>query len=379
MSYFNTQFSVGGVPQVNAMQARSFIDRMKEQDRDRRERSRALAEDQKRLELLAQGYGMEKGEAQSMSRGELAGFIERKTMEVAQRKTEQDQILNLQKFANQVQQTDINRMMADSQNKFAQANLENIQNQKNIMQAEQTRIAKDAQAIRGAMAQGGLRDFSKFLPADTAQAMSDQGVLDAYQKFGGRSQNPFANMSPMQQAMDTEAGKNFATYNPNIAKSNIAKLERAIGQIENAIATGENIAGTARSFLPEIMQNALNKGGLALKEAVESVIQLNLRETLGAQFTAKEGDLFMRRGYNPTGSDQENLIKVRDLLQKVKASADLEAKRYEYGTTHGTMQGFVPPMPSGINLGGDANATQPTTTTSSGNPFSSTPLNKIVK
>ena len=378
MSYFNTQFSGGSVPQVNAMQARSFIERMKDQDKQRRERSKALAEDQKRLELLAQGYGMEKGEASSMSRGELSGFIEKKTMEVAQRKAEQDQILNLQKFANQVQQTDINRQMATSQMKFADANLKNAENQQTMLENEKKRIIQDAQAIRAGMESGGMSDFSKFLPKATANQMSDEGLINAFQKFGGRNRNPFANMSPMQQAMDTKAGQNFATYNPNIAKSNISKLERAIGQIENAIATGENIAGTAKSFLPEIMQNALNKGGVALKEAVESVIQLNLRETLGAQFTEKEGMLFMKRGYNPTGTDQENLIKVRDLLQKVKASADLEAKRYQYGTTHGTMQGFVPPMPSGITSGADTNATQPTTT-SSGNPFSSTPLGKIVK
>jgi hypothetical protein len=375
MSYFQGQFSHAPASAPDARQTKNFISQMKERERQRKDQAKALAEDQKRLSLLAQGYGLEKGEADSMSRGELAGFVEQEALKVTQQKQQQEQILNLAKFQNQMMQTDINRQMAQSQMKFADANLKNIENQNAMRLAEQNRIAQDASAIRSGMGQGQMPNFSKFLPQQSANAMSDQGVVDAYQKFGARNPNPYANMSPMQEAMDTEAGKSFATYNPNIAKTNITKLERAINQIENAIATGENIAGTAKSYLPEIMQNALNKGGKALQEAVESVIQLNLRQTLGAQFTQKEGELFMKRGYNTQGTDKENLNKIRLLLKEIKASADLEAKRYQYGTTHGTMQGFQPPMPPGE----DANVTQPTTTTSSGNPFSSTPLNKIVK
>jgi hypothetical protein len=375
MSYFQARFSNAPANMPDARQTQNFINNLQKQEQERKERAKALSEDQKRLSLLAQGYGLEKGEADAMSRGELSGFVENQAMQIAQKKAQQEQILNLAKFQNQLQQTDINRQLAQSQLQFAQANQRQINANMLSELNERKRMIQDAQAIRQGVSSGNMPNFSKFLPQQTANAMSDQGVIDAYQKFGARNPNPFANMSPMQEAMDTEAGKSFATYNPNIAKTNITKLERAIGQIEKAIATGENIAGTAKSFLPDIMQDALNKGGKALREAVESVIQLNLRQTLGAQFTQKEGELFMSRGYNPRGTDKENLNKIRVLLKQIKASADLEAQRYEYGTTHGTMQGFVPSMPPG----GNVNATQPALKTTNGNPFSSTPLGKIVK
>ena len=87
MSYFQGNFQGAGVPMTDARQTRMFIDRMREQEKQRKDQAKALAEDQKRMSMIAQGFGLEKGEVDSMSRGELQGFIENKSMQVAQGKT----------------------------------------------------------------------------------------------------------------------------------------------------------------------------------------------------------------------------------------------------------------------------------------------------
>ena len=118
MSYFQGNFQGAGVPMTDARQTRNFIDRMREQEKQRKERSKALSEDQKRMSMIAQGFGLEKGEVDSMSRGELQGFIENKSMQMAQEKQRQDQILNLQKFASEAKARDMN---AKTQQMFAEA------------------------------------------------------------------------------------------------------------------------------------------------------------------------------------------------------------------------------------------------------------------
>ena len=58
MSYFQGFYDQSAVSGTDARQTRMFIERMKEQDRARKEQSKALAEDQKRLGMIAQGMGL---------------------------------------------------------------------------------------------------------------------------------------------------------------------------------------------------------------------------------------------------------------------------------------------------------------------------------
>ena len=105
MSYQGTKtIGGGGMPFVDARQGQRDINQMKEQARQRKEKGSALADDQKRLEMLAQGLGAGK-EVKSMSRGELKGFIENKLAMATKEKDAADRDLSERKH-----QGDIRRL-----------------------------------------------------------------------------------------------------------------------------------------------------------------------------------------------------------------------------------------------------------------------------
>ena len=94
MSYQGTKTIGGGgsMPFVDARQGQRDINQLRERERQRKEKASALADDQKRLEMLAQGLGAGK-EVKSMSRGELKGFIENKLAMATKEKEAADRSL----------------------------------------------------------------------------------------------------------------------------------------------------------------------------------------------------------------------------------------------------------------------------------------------
>jgi len=102
MSYFQTKFQGASMPQSDARLTKDFLNRQKQQDEQRREKAKALSEDQKKMSFIAQGLGLEKGEIDSMSRGELQGFIQSEMDNASKMQAREKQSLELAKFAQSV-------------------------------------------------------------------------------------------------------------------------------------------------------------------------------------------------------------------------------------------------------------------------------------
>lgn len=384
MSYFQAQFSNAPANMPDARQTQNFINNLQKQEQERKERAKVLSEDQKRLSLLAQGYGLQKGEADSMSRGELSGFVENQAMQIAQKKAQQDQILNLAKFQNQLQQTDINRQMAQSQLKFAEANINAQQNKFLQRKLEELRTKKDANLVRGKIskAEQGLgsqdpemrRQSANFIEktglGSGMSDLSDARLLEQHR--AGMAKNdidPYSRRNPASTDYDKMMMKTLVDFNPVVAQSNKRKIQQSINKLKSSISSGKPITGTAVSFLPDFLRNIVDEDGMELQQDVESVIQMNLRETLGAAFARTEGEMFLARGFNPNLNDPANLRKLEKLLTDIQGRIDEQTSKYEhYYTPQGnyginTFHGFRPPALQ------DSNATQKNynQTTSSGN------------
>lgn len=384
MSYFQGKFSHAPANMPDARQTQNFINQLQDREKQRKERAKALSEDQKRLSLLAQGYGLEKGEADAMSRGEIQGFVEQQAMLTAQKKATTDNILNLAKFQNQMQQTDVNRQIAQSQMKMAEANMLSAQNKAKQFNAEKFLTGQDAGIVREEIArhQGNLNSEDPMLRREANQYfdrtglrgglnnLSDERLLEQHRAGMAKNQpNPYDAMSPVQTHFDKANIDALTGFNPIVAQSNKRKIATAVSKLKSAIASGKPITGTAVSFLPDFLRNIVDEEGMELQQNVEKVIQMNLRETLGAQFAQKEGEMFMSRGFNPQGNDPDNLRRLEDLLLDIQRGIDEQINRYDhYMTPRGpyginTFHGFVPPT-----LQGDGNQTKEyQQTTSSGN------------
>ena len=92
------------------------------------------------------------------------------------------------------------------------------------------------------------------------------------------------------------------------------------------------------------MKALFNEKGLSVQQAVESVIQENLRETLGAQFAQKEGEMFMARGYDAKLSDEVNIERVKSLLKEIEDRASARTQTFDYFKKNKTMKGYDGPV-----------------------------------
>lgn len=139
--------------------------------------------------------------------------------------------------------------------------------------------------------------------------------------------------------------KNFATevYVPWRVQGGSAdsgKLIAQLGQASGALASGAELTGPATGMIPDIVQAWVNPEAIAVRERVEEVVQRNLREVLGAQFTEKEGVRLIARAYNPRLEEGENKRRVDALIRQMQAAANAKNAAVAYFSQHGTLRGF---------------------------------------
>lgn len=128
--------------------------------------------------------------------------------------------------------------------------------------------------------------------------------------------------------------------------TNIANLERlksAEEILKIADKEGVAISGVTAGMIRgnPSLEAFLNEQGFIARETVESVIQQSLRATLGAQFGEKEGEQFIRRGYNPSLPPAENLERLIDLRANIEQLVDSEREAVEYWENNNkTLRGY---------------------------------------
>jgi hypothetical protein len=149
------------------------------------------------------------------------------------------------------------------------------------------------------------------------------------------------------QALDRKFGKFYADHyaqgGVHDALNNVSKLEGVISQLD-AIADGtdkvNNLTGPVIGLRPKFMDAMVNPQQVAAQDAVEEVVQRNLRVVLGAAFTAKEGEALIARAYNPKLEEAENAIRVQRLLNAMRSTLQAQLKAGRYFEKNGTLQGW---------------------------------------
>jgi dsRNA-specific ribonuclease len=124
--------------------------------------------------------------------------------------------------------------------------------------------------------------------------------------------------------------------------TNLERLRSAEQILKIADQQGIDISGITAGMISGIptLEAFLNEQGFISRETVESVIQQSLRQTLGAQFGEKEGEQFIRRGYNPSLSPAENLERLIDLRAQVEQLVDSEKESIDYWENNKTLRGY---------------------------------------
>ena len=144
-----------------------------------------------------------------------------------------------------------------------------------------------------------------------------------------------------QVAVDRAYGKDYADYQAGggfaDVGTQIASLEKVLGELRSGKG---NLTGPLVSALPDAVRSRAYPGSVSAQQAVEQSIQRALRQTLGAQFTEKEGEAFMKRGYDPRLPERENVKKLESMLNSLKTMARAKQDAIEYFEKNGSLVGY---------------------------------------
>lgn len=186
-------------------------------------------------------------------------------------------------------------------------------------------------------------------------------ILQAYQakSLGGSMSNKNYNpslgrtLTTAEIKVDETYGKEYAKNNDASAMGNIATLDYVADELSkvDSDVTGLNFypfggdvfKSFARVLDPDgsnIFRGLFDQDGLNTQEIVAGVIQKNLRETLGAQFTQKEGQLLIQRAYNPVLSPQHNAARLRAISAYANAVLKEKQKKAAHFRQLGTLAEF---------------------------------------
>lgn len=196
-------------------------------------------------------------------------------------------------------------------------------------------------------------DVAKFVDDVSGRKLMEKILLSG---VNAQNQVTAANQKAAGAEQVKTAGDSAATA------LNVAELTR----IQEALGKTDTASGPIVGNLPKFLRDTFFPEGTSLQDSAERIIQASLRQTLGAQFTEKEGARFLERAYNPRLSEAENARRLGVIIEELKTIQGNKDAALEYMKKNGTLEGFnaqsnVPAAPAPATTSG---ATQAPGTTS---------------
>lgn len=165
--------------------------------------------------------------------------------------------------------------------------------------------------------------------------------------------------TPGQEAADKTFGKEYQDWN---AQGGFSGVEKQLNQLEQAAAALEadpSLSGGANTALPDAVRRRMYPEAMRIEQDVKQATQAALRQTLGSQFTEKEGEQIMQRSYDPALPAADNIKKIRAAIQELKTRAmekDRASKYFEQ--SGGTLSGYSPAQTRAQGGGGGLSEAQ---------------------
>lgn len=161
---------------------------------------------------------------------------------------------------------------------------------------------------------------------------------------------------PAQKAVDSKYATDFVEWETGGAADTAKSLAQLKGA-KSSLESGRNITGPIIGIMPDWALAWTNPEAIQTREAVEEVVQRNLRAVLGGQFAQKEGEQLIRRAFNPKLSETENTARLNRLMGQIEAAAAAKSAAASYFRENGTLSGWEGKMPSIGDFNPDAPST----------------------
>lgn len=182
--------------------------------------------------------------------------------------------------------------------------------------------------------------------AETAKIKAE--TADIISQIGNKGTE--LNLSPAELARDKAAGGTLNKWDDSgraTIQSNIGALEEVIGGLESGQIKTRGFVD-ALPFGGDWARAIVNPTGQDAKDRVQGVIFQTLRETLGAQFTEKEGQRLVEASYNVKLSPEQNAERLRDYTDGLKRAAEARESQMRYLKENKTLSGYEGPTPSDV-------------------------------
>lgn len=126
-----------------------------------------------------------------------------------------------------------------------------------------------------------------------------------------------------------------------MAAKNIAELTGAVDMLERADNLSGPIIGLGSlEWVPKQLKDLVFPASTSVQEVIEGIAQRSLKDILGAQFAAREGEMLLQRVFNPALEEDENRRRAFRLLKQIEEAAKERGRKAAYFEKEGTLAGF---------------------------------------
>lgn len=163
-----------------------------------------------------------------------------------------------------------------------------------------------------------------------------------------------------QEALDKAYVKDYVEFIQGGAADATKNIEELRGA-HRALSKSDMKTGPIIGLVPKIVRDVFLPKASATQEAVESTVQRSLRQILGPQFTAKEGENLLARVYNPRLPEEINAARVARLIEQLDRAYQEKIKAANWFEQYGSLKdykgkkawGLGEFLPDGDDLEGD--------------------------
>lgn len=190
----------------------------------------------------------------------------------------------------------------------------------------------------------GATAADKKADREMRERMHDEKINATLKAARIKASDSGVKLSKAQEAADKAYAKEYVKFK----SESEPRLQTQVDTLEDMYKELEDNPGMMTGTLDEFTEKALGGFGRSvtnpklqgLKDRLDSIIQGGLRETLGAQFTEKEGENFLKREFNPKLGPEENLKRMKNFINKVNAQFEAKRKLASHYEEHGTIEGL---------------------------------------
>lgn len=159
-------------------------------------------------------------------------------------------------------------------------------------------------------------------------------------EMGGGEQVAKA-LTPAQKKVDEAFAKDYSDFTVGGGYSNVKSNLDTLRSLADEAEKSNVMSGPIAGNVP--FKSVFNPKAADAEDRVRAIIFQSLRDTLGAQFTEKEGERLVQTAWNPSLDEKTNAKRLRETLQKIETMAQAKQAAADYYEQFGTLQGYKGP------------------------------------